>query len=348
MNAPPAVPPARPACNGAYFVARTACPVCLSRNARTLYAGSYTEDPVKSFVLSHYKGQGTVNLDYLAGTDFIVDECGDCGTVYQRHVPNDLLLDKIYNEFISQDTLYPRAMRNLTLPRFEFRAGELIELFSLLPKRPGEVRFLDYGFGYGSWSRIAVAMGAEVCATEISAEKIAYGSAIGVKMVDEAALAGMQFDIVHTEQVFEHLLDPHGDFLKLGRLVAPGGIMKVSVPPAGNIRGLLAARGMSAVSPLVSDWQSPAERRAAEANAGYMCIVPLEHVNVLTEKGVRLLAREAGLRLIGTVRQQAVPVSTASAGRFIRSLKELGRAAARVALRRLARRDWGYYVLRRD
>jgi hypothetical protein len=76
--------------------------------------------------------------------------------------------------------------------------------------------------------------------------------------------------------------------------------------------------------------------------------VPLEHVNVLTEKGVALLAREAGLRLIGTVRQQAVPVSTASVGRFTRSLKELGRAAARVALRRLTRRDTGYYVLRRD
>lgn len=336
------------ACNAAYFVARAGCPVCRSKNTRTLYAGSYTADPVKSFVLSHYKGQGSVNFDYLAGTDFIVDECGDCGTIYQRHVPNGALLDKIYNEFISQDTLYPRAMRNLTMARFEFRAGELIELFGLVAKRPGEVRFLDYGFGYGSWSRVAVAIGAEVYATEISAEKIAYGEAIGVKMIEESALTGMQFDIVHTEQVFEHLLDPHGDFLKLAKLVAPGGIMKVSVPPAGNIRGLLTSRGMSATSPLESDWQSPAEHQAARANAGYMCIVPLEHVNVLTRKGVELLARESGLRLIGTVRQQAVPVSTASTGRLLRSLKDLGRAAARAALRRLARQDSGYYVLRRD
>jgi 2-polyprenyl-3-methyl-5-hydroxy-6-metoxy-1,4-benzoquinol methylase len=239
-------------------------------------------------------------------------------------------------------------MRNLTMARFEFRAGELLELFALLSKRPGEVKFLDYGFGYGSWSRIAVALGADVYATEISAEKIAYGRGLGVKMIDEAEMAAMQFDIVHTEQVFEHLLDPRGDFLKLAKLVAPGGIMKVSVPPPGSIRSLLTARGMSAVSPLESDWQSPAERQAAKANAGYMCIVPLEHVNVLTEKGVRLLAREAGLRLIGTVRKQAVPVSTASTSRFVRSLKELGRAAARLALRRLTGRDYGYYVLRRD
>jgi hypothetical protein len=79
-----------------------------------------------------------------------------------------------------------------------------------------------------------------------------------------------------------------------------------------------------------------------------MCIVPLEHVNVLTEQGVSVLAREAGLRVISSVRMQAVPISTASPSRFIRSLKELGRAAARVLLRRLARRDTGYYVLRRD
>jgi 2-polyprenyl-3-methyl-5-hydroxy-6-metoxy-1,4-benzoquinol methylase len=336
------------ACNAAYFVARDACPVCGSKNIKTLYAGAYTADPVKSFVLSHYKGQGKVDLDCLAGTDFIVDACGDCGTIYQRHVPNDALLDKIYNEFISQETLYPRAMRNLTMEWFKARSGELIELFSLLPKQPGEVKFLDYGFGYGSWSRVAVALGAEVYATEISAEKIAYGGAIGVKMVDETALTGMQFDIVHTEQVFEHLLDPHGDFLKLAKLVAPGGIMKLSVPPAGNIRELLTSRGMAAVSPLESDWQTAAERQAARANAAYMCIVPLEHINVLTERGVALLAREAGLRVIGTVRKQAVPVSTASPSRFVRSLKELGRAAARVLLRRLTHRDTGYYVLRRD
>jgi SAM-dependent methyltransferase len=333
--------------NSAYFVVRTACPVCGAQNPKTLYAGAYAADPVRSFVLSHYKGQGKVDFEYLTGTDFVVDECGACGAVYQRHVPNNVLLDKVYNEMISQETLHPRAMRSLTIANFEFMAGELIELFALLKKRPGEAKFLDYGFGYGAWSRVALGLGAEVYATEISPEKIAFGRAIGVKMITEAELAVMQFDIVHTEQVFEHLVDPHGDFVKLAKLVAPGGIMKVAVPPAGNIRDLLASRGMSATSPLESDWQSPAERAAARANAGYMCIVPLEHINVLTRKGIEILARETGLHLIGNVRKQAMPVSTASVGRFIRSLKELGRAAARVTLRGLLKQDSGYYILRR-
>ena len=343
MNAP-----TRPVCNAAYFVVREACPVCLSKKIETLYVGSYTADPVKSFVLSHYKGQGKVDFGTLAGTDFVVDECGDCGAIYQRHVPNDLLLDKVYNEMIGQETLFPRAMRGLTLANFEFIAGELIEVFALAKKRPGEVKFLDYGFGYGAWSRVAVGLGAQVYATEISPEKIAFGREIGVKMITEAELAAIQFDIVHTEQVFEHLVHPRADFMKLAKRVAPGGILKIAVPPAGNIRRLLTSRGMSSVSPLESDWQSPAERQAARASAGYMCIVPMEHLNVLTRKGVEMLAREAGLRLIGTVRKQAMPVSTASVGRLIGSLKELGRAAARVTLRGLLKQDSGYYVLRRD
>ena len=335
-------------CNTNYFVERKTCPVCLSNETEVLYSSPYTEDPVRAFVLSHYKGQGEVNLDYLRGTDFTLCDCRACGTLYQQHVPNGLLLDTVYNEMISAATLFPREINSLTISKFDAIAGEMTELFARVRKLPSEVRLLDYGFGYGAWARVAVALGAQVYATEISPEKIAFGKEIGVKMIAEDELAALQFDIVHTEQVFEHLTEPRADFFKLAARVAPGGIMKVAVPPAGNIRGLLKSRGMAAVSPLESDWQTPAERSSARQNAGYMCVVPLEHLNVFSAKSIERLGGETGLSLIGTARRQAVPISVTDGRRLLKSLGDLGRVTARVFLDGLRLRDSGYYILRRQ
>jgi SAM-dependent methyltransferase len=339
---------ARSTCNSEYFVERKACPVCLSNETETLYSSPYIEDPVRAFVLSHYKGQGEVNLDYLRGTDFTLCDCKACGTLYQQNAPNGFLLDKVYNEMISATTLFPRELNSLTIAMFNSIAGELTELFARVRKRPSEIRLLDYGFGYGAWARVAVALGAQVYATEISPEKIAFGKQIGVKMIGEDELAALQFDIVHTEQVFEHLTEPRADFFKLAARVAPGGIMKVAVPPAGNIRGLLKSRGMAAVSPLESDWQTPAERSSARQNAAYMCVVPLEHLNVFSAKAIERLGREAGLSLVGTARKQAVPVSMTDGRRLLKSLSQLGRVTARVILDSLRLRESGYYILARQ
>src|SRR5688500_19878071 len=107
--------------------------------------------------------------------------------VYQRYVPNAFLLDKVYNEMIKAENLLPREMKKLTIPRFEYVAGELIELFAMVRKPPNQIRFLDYGFGYGGWARVATALGAKVYATETSPDKVEYGKKIGVEMLGEDA-----------------------------------------------------------------------------------------------------------------------------------------------------------------
>jgi SAM-dependent methyltransferase len=335
------------ACNSAYFVPREACPVCEGVNAVALHCSSYVENPVRDFVESHYRDQGVVNFSYLDGTDFVLCDCPDCGTLYQRNVPNDFLLGKIYNEMSSPKSVFQRAMRDLTIAEFEAISGELTELFLRVAKPPRDIRFLDYGFGYGSWARVAVALGAHVYATEISPDKIAYAKEIGVKILSEQEWPDLEFDIVHTEQVFEHLPQPAREFRRLAKLVAPGGIMKVAVPPARNIRKLLKASGMSSTSPLERVWRSETERKRARESANYMCVVPLEHLNVFSVRSMQALARREKLALLSTVRKQAVPLSIFGAGRLRQTSKDFAKVIAKVTLRTLLRRDSGYYLFKR-
>ena len=263
---PPRPEPSRDA---AYFVARDACPVCGSAESRILYAAPYTRDPVRGFVDSHYRHQGHVDWRYLEGTDFVLSSCGACDLIWQRHAPNDVLMDNIYNVMIDPSGLYRLAMNYLTVDSFESVAGELSLLFRLVDKHPTAIRFLDYGFGYGRWARVALALGATVFATEISPDKIAYAHAMGIVIVTDDDLKSERFDIIHTEQVFEHLSAPREAFGRLARAMAVKGLFKVAIPPAGAIRRRLASTGMIDASPLEHLWHSDARTRAAARHGDY-------------------------------------------------------------------------------
>jgi trans-aconitate methyltransferase len=186
---------------------------------------------------------------------------------------------------------------------------------------------------------VAVAMGAKVYATEISAEKIAYARTLGIEVVDPSVLPEMRFDLIHTEQVFEHLTDPATDFQTLSAALAADGILKIAVPPQGRIRHLLKTRGMIDRSPQESEWNSDVRRRSDLED--YVSILPLEHLNAYSTRSIECLARQNSMAVVSRVRRQSVPLSTLSASLLSQSLIQL----AKVTLRPLVRRSAGYYLL---
>src|SRR5579872_1235569 len=181
-----------------YFVERSNCPVCTSAKSTVLYCSPMAENPIRGFFERHYKNQGTIDWKYFVGTDYVLCDCAECGLIYQRYAPRENLLRYLYNDLISQSVLDEIETDRLTIDNFEKIAGELTSLFRLLGKHPTKIRFLDYGFGHARWARIAKAMGAKVFGTELSPEKIALARSLGIEVVPDDALVGMQFDLVHT------------------------------------------------------------------------------------------------------------------------------------------------------
>lgn len=322
------------------FLRRTACPVCGARDTTVLYSAPYTEPPVRDHVLSHYRKQGTVSFERLEGVDFTVRDCGGCGLIFQEMAPEGDMLRTVYDEFIDPDRLREHEEARLTPEGFADVARRLRDLFEMTGRPATELRMLDYGFGYGRWARVAVAMGAKVFATEISPEKIAYAQSIGVGIVREDDLAPGSFDIVHAEQVFEHLSRPRETFARLAASLAPGGLFKFAVPRQGNVRRLLAKHGMIDWSPFEFDFS----RRGYNA---YNAVLPLEHVNSFTRKSVERLAGENGLSVDqGRYGGRHVDIDLAHP---VASLRAWGVRLAKDLFVRTpnGRRDSGYYVLRR-
>jgi 2-polyprenyl-3-methyl-5-hydroxy-6-metoxy-1,4-benzoquinol methylase len=323
------------------FLSREDCPVCSSRRHEILFSGPLTSPPVRNFIESHYRHQeGQLNWNKLNGVDYILCDCLECGLIYQRHIPSVGMLHEIYDVMIGPAFLQKLELRRLTVDNFEQIAGELDVLFRIIGKHPADTQFLDFGFGHGRWARVAVAMGANVFATELSPEKIAYANRIGVTIIDDDAISGMRFDIIHAEQVFEHLTHPREDFKRLAGALAPGGIMKVAVPPQQNIRRLLKTHGMIDWSPGEDQWNPRGTKKRQSRYSCYVCIQPLEHLNAYSSKAMDLLAKENNLRLISHVRRQSISLNTLKPALLLRSLLQL----SKVTLRPILRRDSGYYI----
>lgn len=324
------------AINREFFNERTVCPVCSGTAVTEVFRGGMTESPVRDFISSHYENQGTVDWSLLEGTDYVLCECDDCHLFYQRNVPNNFLLDRVYNEMIAPAFLQSLETERLTVDNFNRIGGELDLLFRRLGKPPGKVRFLDYGFGHGRWARVARALGATVFATEISEEKKAYAAGIGVEIIADEEVDHLRFDIVHTEQVFEHLVDPAKDFRRLAAVT--DGFLKFAVPHSGNIKRLLATRGMIAESPFKQVLQGRALNRTQNT---YVAIQPLEHLNAYFPKTVERLAADNGMHVVDRVRRAAVALNFSSPRLFARSAAKAGTMLAKMILAP----DLGYYLL---
>lgn len=323
--------------NPAFFHARSICPVCRGGAVEPIYSAPLDAGPVRDFIASQYRSQGEVHWAYFGGTDFEVMQCQCCDLIYQRNVPDGPVLNHVYYEMIAPKFLDGIEHDRLTVDNFHKIAGEMAVLFRMAGKHPGDIRFLDYGFGHGRWARVARAMGAQVFATETGEEKKAAAAALGIQIVSDAEIDAMRFDIVHTEQVLEHLTEPGRDFRRLAAVTDR--LLKVSVPERGRLGLLLKRKGLPSVAPFSKN--DGRERLSAEDDA-YTAIQPLEHLNAFSARTMEYLAIKNRMSIVSRVRRRAIAIEMDSPALLLRSMLRLGTMVAKTVLQP----DLGYYLFR--
>lgn len=186
-----------------------------------------------------------------------------------------------------------------------FRATEQenrrIILRLLLPNR--QARLLDLGCYDGRWTlQLAQRIGTrQVCGVEVLPEVAARARHNGLQVV-EADLNGAiplpdaSFDVIHANQVIEHLYDTDRFASEITRLLAPNGYAVLStnnLASAHNIFSLLLGRqpppahvsGMAIVGNALNPLQGKAHESAAMA-----------HLRIFSHRALREFLRLHGLR----------------------------------------------------
>lgn len=264
-----------------WFVQRDMCPVCESDAFRGVYECRYDDPPISEYLIDFYSPQGEVELEYVAGASYLLCECQSCAALFQRYIPNNALMERLYEHWLNPWKALGHGQENEGIEFYAEYAQEVMQIIAFIGKMPATLDFLDFGMGWGQWSLMAKAFGCRSAGTELSEVRIEYARSNGIPCIGWEEIAQHRFDFINTEQVFEHIPEPLETLRYLKKALKPNGILKVSVPPAHDIGKRL----------ITMDWKAPAKSRRS-LNA----IAPLEHINCFTRTSLSTMAARAGMR----------------------------------------------------
>jgi len=264
-----------------WFGERKKCPACTSAEFKTIYENALDKGPVKEYLDGFYSVQGMVEHEYLKGAQYVLCECNSCGLIFQRDIPNDQLMDRLYEHWLDPKKVFELNKKEEDLGYYARYAQEVMQIFSFLNKEPASVKILDFGMGWAKWAMMVKAFGGDAYGMELSKERIEYAKANGIKVINWDEVPNHQFDLINTEQVFEHIPEPLETLKHLSKGLRSGGLIKISVPTANDIERRLK----------VMDWKAP-KGTANSLNA----VSPLEHINYYRRRTFTEMAAKAGLK----------------------------------------------------
>lgn len=187
------------------------------------------------------------------------------------------------NENGNYRSSYPSEEIEVIQLRISLRGARALELMERA--EPGSL--LDVGCGEGFVLAAFAAQGWTVAGVDHSragvdamnpgfADQVEQGDLFA--LLNQRILAGESHDLVWLGNVLEHVLDPLGLLDSLRSLVAPGGLLVVTVPNDGNayhedllVRGAIHERFWIAIPDHMSYFTVDSLRRTAEAT-GWDCL----------------------------------------------------------------------------
>ena len=263
-----------------YFFCRDKCPACTSGMLIDLYKKPYDEPPISEYLESFYSPQGGVEFKYLKNATFTLCECRECGLIFQKEIPNDFLMEKLYEEWLDPKKAFQQHQKIENLSLYSSYAQEISRIIACFNQVPSKLSFFDFGMGWGKWALMAKGFGCESYGTDLSEERIKCAISNGIKVIAWDEIPKHSFDFINTEQVFEHIPNPLDTLIYLKNALKTDGILKISVPMVNDINRRLK----------LMDWKAPKGTRNS-----LNPVAPLEHINYFLRNSLIKMAKLAGM-----------------------------------------------------
>ncbi len=250
---------------------RRMCPACRSTQARKIFEHAFESVKVKNFIENYY---GSELSEKISGHQYSLLECSKCTLIYQSNILDTQGLNYLYEVAIDKkSSLAKREQANSQY--FQSLVLDSYAPIGFFPeKKPRQIRVLDFGMGWGHWAIAAQAHGLNIVGVELSQSRISYAKSKGVKVIDLIDTVPNNFDYINTDQVFEHLDDPHSVLEKLVNNLKPGGIIKIFVPNSSIDR----------IKLKYGRWKPCKDS-----------FHPLEHINSFTNYSINLFTKQFSL-----------------------------------------------------
>lgn len=228
------------------------------------------------FKLNDYYSR-RIPSEILDDFDYCLIKCDKCSLIFQKYILTPTLLNALYETWISAKKSLMKK-KNSDVNLFSTYAREIENICHFIPRKPNQIKVLDFGMGWGYWARMAAAYGFNVCGYEFSDSRTTTASNAGIRVIqDLSQLADSSIDYVYSNQVFEHIPSPGKTLAVLKSKLSPRGVIHLQVPNGILMSYQLALNGKQLL-------KSP--------------IHPLEHVNCFNRRSLRIMAGLSSLRLL--------------------------------------------------
>lgn len=249
-------------------------------------------------------------MGFAAEQTFPIVKCQGCGFIYALHVLSESLLQHVYSTVISVEKAKAYRKESVwawgKLPRLSY-------LFSLATKQSdAEVKFLDYGCGWGETLQIGRACGIQCFGVEIEPQRIQFLRDQGFTVTEtlDSLANKAPFDIVYSNTVLEHVPNPREVLKHLAAVTKVGGYGFFGVPAYSERR----------IQNICKNYYKGKGLQDKNIN-------PWEHLNYFSPQNFRLMLHECGFKVIATLSSLeyfALPIHFSKACKSItNTLKEI-------------------------
>lgn len=254
------------------LLARRACPIC-GQEAPAVLSMPYDAPRFEELL------NRSPALALVKDRVYELRECRVCDLLFQTWtiVGEDAQL--IYTTDRPADN--PAPPERQPLHALAHCAEEVLVLRQVFAARTPRV--LDYGCGWGKFASMALAFGCEVYGFEINTGFAQRCAARGIAMLAAEEIGEHRFDFINIDQVLEHVAEPRQTVQMLADSLAPGGIIKISVPGSPHLRKIIARSQGDATQVIRKECIKP--------------LFPLIHVNLFSPRALRALGFSVGLSL---------------------------------------------------
>lgn len=260
------------------FVNRDICPACKSNSLKNIYENAYCKPPIKNYLEKFYSGR--IEFEYLMEATYSLYECNVCGLIFQKEIPNDRIMERLYEYWIDPHTTFANHQKQDGLHYYSYYAQEIMQMIAYFKKVPSSLSFFDFGMGWGKWIFMAKAFGCDAYGSELSEERRKYAASNGIKVIEWSDIPNHQFDFINTDQVFEHIANPLETLLHLKKALKYEGLIKLNVPTANDVERRLK----------IMDWDSQKGTKNS-----LNPVAPLEHINFFRRRSLVKMANVASM-----------------------------------------------------
>ena len=202
-------------------------------------------------------------------------ECINCSLIFQEEIPSNIFSNILYEDLIDTEISFNKK-NNFEIKYKKKLSYEVKLINNIFKKDPNFIHILEFGAGWGYWSKYMQEKGFNISAFEISENRINFMKKNNIKVINKLDNPNDKFDLIYSEETFEHISNPRETLLAMSKLLKDNGFILLRFPSNFLFK-----------SKLNSDYRPKAD-----------CAHPLEHINLFKKKSFEFMLKNTDLKII--------------------------------------------------